>query len=178
VNSVPISRQEADVGAFGEFFGFNGRVNRLGYLWRSIVVVIALALVGALGAAGLVMAFHPESVTGAVDLARQVITATFLLALWSSFALATRRLRDMGFEPAHIVPVYAAFWVVNAVLLEPLSRTDPAHFAALEFGWGALQWLVAAPLLFWPSRDGRPAPKLRYDEPAQPTAYLNWRESG
>lgn len=166
------------MGAFGEFFGFDGRVNRLGYLWRSIVVILALMVVAAAGTAALAMAFRPESVTGAVDLARQVITGTFLLALWSSFALGTRRLRDMGLEPAHIVPLYAAFWVINAMLIEPLSRTDPAHFGALEFGWGSLQWLVAIPLLFWPSRDGPAAPTPRYDEPAQPTAYLNWRESG
>jgi len=166
------------MGAFGEFFGFDGRVDRLGYLWRSVVIIIVLVIVAAVAAAALAMIFHPDSVLGAVDLARQVITATFLLALWSSFALATRRLRDMGLEPAHFVPLYAAFWVINTVLIEPLSRTDPTHFATLEFGWGALQWMVAIPLLFWPSRDGKPARTPRYDEPSQATAYLNWRESG
>ena len=166
------------MGAFGEFFGFDGRVNRLGYLWRSIVIIVVLAVIAGIGGAALVMAFHPDSVTGAMDLARQVITGTFLLALWSGFALGTRRLRDMGLEPAHIVPLYAALWVINAVLIEPLSRTDPLHFAGLEFGWGALQWLVAIPLLFWPSHNA-PAPVTRrYDEPSQPTTYLNWRESG
>ena len=40
----------------------------------------------------------------------------------------------MGLEPAHFVPLYAALWVVNAVLLEPMSRLQPQTFGVLEAG--------------------------------------------
>jgi len=166
------------MGVFYEFFGFNGRINRLGYLWRSIVILTVLTIVAVAGTAALAVAFRPQSVLGAVDLGREVLTGVFLLVLWSSFALSTRRLRDIGLEPAHIVPLYAALWVINTVLLQPMSLSDPRDFAGLEYGWVALQWLGALPLLFWPSREMPPAPTRRYDEPAQPTTYLNWRETG
>ncbi len=162
------------MGAFGELFGFDGRVNRLGYLWRSIVVAV---LLGGLGAATVWLLAAVLRPSGLVSLdvgAPQVLTGVLLLALWSSFALASRRLRDMGLEPAHFVPIYAAFWVVNTVLLGPMSRLDRPHFALLEAVWSTLQWLAPIPLLLWPTR-GKPAPGAYYYEAPQPTAYVDWR---
>jgi len=161
----------------GQFFGFDGRVSRLGYLWRSIVVAIAIAALAGVTLWALTNVLVPDGVTGPVGVQRDVITGAFLLALWASFALASRRLRDMGLEPAHIVPLYAALWVVNAVLLEPMSRFDPRNFGAIEAVWVAMQWLAAVPLLFWPPRAGSASKRAVY-EPDQPTAFLNWRETG
>jgi uncharacterized membrane protein YhaH (DUF805 family) len=166
------------MGVLSEFLGFDGQVGRLGYLWRSVVACVALMILAVVGTSALALVLRPQSVMGAVDLAKDVLIGVYLLALWSGFALGARRLRDMGLEPAHIVPVYAALWVVNAVLVEPMSRADPNHFAALEFGWNALQWVIGVPLLFWPSSERRPEAAKSYDLPSQPTAYLNWRESG
>jgi uncharacterized membrane protein YhaH (DUF805 family) len=162
------------MGVFGEFFGFDGRINRLGYLWRSIVVAVAL---GALGVAGVVTigaVLHPDGLTGAGPWPARMITGLTLLALWSNFALTSRRLRDMGVEPAYVMPAYAALWVVNTVLLEPMSRIDPARFGLMEAGWVGLQWLALVPLLFWPTR-AAPLPVAGAFEPAGPTAYLDWR---
>ncbi len=166
------------MGVLGEFFGFDGRVNRVGYVWRSIVIGFVLVALCAGSLMGLPLLLQPGSILGAMDLERDIVTATFLLALWSSFALGSRRLRDMGLEPTHFVPLYAACWVINAVLLEPMSRVDPMRFGVMELAWSSAQWLSAIPLIFWPSHEGAPAPISRYDIPAQPTAYLNWRETG
>jgi uncharacterized membrane protein YhaH (DUF805 family) len=165
------------MGVLGEFFGFDGRVNRIGYVWRSVVISIVLVVLCAGGTIGLPLLLRPDSVLGSMDLTRDILTATFLLALWSSFALGSRRLRDTGLEPTHFVPVYAACWVINAVLLQPMSQMEPMRFGALEIAWSAAQWLSAIPLIFWPSHEGPAAPPSRFDIPAQPTAYLNWRES-
>jgi len=165
------------MGAFGEFFGFDGRINRLGYLWRSIVIVIALTVLAGAGVWAVVYFLAPQGVVGADQLVPQVLTGVYLLALWSAFALSSRRLRDMGLEPAHVVPIYAALWVVNSVLLEPMSRLDPHDYGFLENVWVALQWLITLPLLFWPSAPRTDAPPKDYG-PEAGTSYLNWRESG
>src|SRR5579872_2606737 len=107
---------------FGEFLGFDGRITRLGLVWRSMVMGAILAVLAALTAWALATLVHPEGVLSSVGDVRQVITGAVLLALWSSFALASRRLRDMGLEPTHVLPFFAALWVCNAVLLEPMSR--------------------------------------------------------
>lgn len=161
----------------GEFFGFDGRISRLGFLWRSIVALTSIAGLAAGSIWGLGHLFAPDGLAGPARVETNVITGAVLLVLWSSFALASRRLRDMGLEPVHIVPIYAALWVINAVLLQPLSRIDPRGYGALEAGWAVLQWLVAVPLLVWPAtRQRRSAPR-RFYEPNLPTAYVNWRES-
>ncbi|HUZ14180.1 MAG TPA: DUF805 domain-containing protein [Caulobacteraceae bacterium] len=163
---------------FGEFLGFDGRISRLGYLWRSLVMGLTLVVLTGLSAWALATLLHPDGVTGSVGGVREVVTAVILLGLWSSFALATRRLRDMGLEPAHVVPFYAALWVCNAALLAPMSRIDPHRFGALEAAWNVIQIVILLPLAFWPPRARTARPPGIYDEPAQPTAYLNWRESG
>jgi uncharacterized membrane protein YhaH (DUF805 family) len=161
---------------FGEFFGFDGRLDRTGYLWRSVVMVAVVAALagGAIWVNTYVL--DPDGLTGGAGLDSEILTGAFLLGLWSSFALTTRRLRDIGFEPAHIVPLYAAFWVINAVLLEPMSRLDPRDFAGLEGAWVALQWVAAIPLLLWPTSTRQLAAPAEYARP-EPTAVLNWRES-
>ena len=162
----------------GEFFGFDGRISRLGFLWRSIVALTSIAGLAAGSLWGLGHVYAPDGLAGPSGLSADVVTGAVLLLLWCSFALASRRLRDMGLEPVHIVPLYAALWVINAVLLQPLSRIDPRSDGAVEAGWAVLQWLVAVPLLAWPPSKRGPAPPRRFYEPNQPTAYLNWREGG
>jgi uncharacterized membrane protein YhaH (DUF805 family) len=164
------------MGAIGEIFGFDGRINRLGYLWRSIVAALVISLLAGIAAAGLVFLIRPEGLGGFEDVAQKVAIGGVLLALWSGFALASRRLRDMGLEPAHIVPVFAALWVVNAALLEPLSRVDPERFGLAEGAWVVVQLVTAIPLLFWPSREA-PAPVVVVRQSPAPTSYLNWRQS-
>jgi len=163
------------MGLFGDYLGFDGRIGRLGYLWRSIVVALVIGVLAVVGTFLFSGVLQPSGVREA-DVEPAALKAAMLMALWTGFALSTKRLRDMGFEPVYIVPVYAALWVANSQLLLPLSRTVPS-FATVETAWIALQWAAAVPLLLWPSRDKpQPAPAYGY-EPVHHTAYLNWRES-
>lgn len=164
------------MGAIGELLGFEGRISRLGYFWRCIAVVtgiVALALGGGAAALSLI---RPLGLGDYEEASRWLAITVLLLALWSSFALASRRLRDMGAEPVHILPLFAALWVVNTVLLEPLSQAHPGGFGILEGSWAVLQSAAAFPLLFWPGRPvATPAPARIGFEPTGPTAYLDWR---
>jgi uncharacterized membrane protein YhaH (DUF805 family) len=169
-----LSREGRAMGAFGELFGFEGQINRLGYLWRTIIMAIVVGVLGGGAVWLLTSVLRPDGLVGVDVGAPQVLIGMVLLALWSSFALASRRLRDMGVEPAHIIPLYAALWVINTVLLEPMSRLDPAHYRLIEMAWASLQYLAAIPLLFWPGR-GKPPPGHLYYETPQPTAYADWR---
>jgi len=163
------------MGLFGDYLGFDGRIGRLGYLWRSIVVALVIGVLAVAGTFLFTSVLQPSGMREA-DVEPNAIKAAILLALWSGFALTTKRLRDMGFEPVYIVPIYAALWVANSQILQPLSRED-SSLAALEAAWIAIQWATAVPLLLWPSRDKpQPAPTYGY-EPTHHTAYMNWRES-
>ena len=165
------------MGAFGEFFGFEGRISRLGYLGRALGAALGVIVLAVGGGATLLFVVRPMGLAG-FEAGTRWLTITFILLwLWSSFALATRRLRDMGLEPTHIVPLYGAFWVVGVGLLTPLSRFHPASFSVMETTWMTLQCVATIPLLLWPSR-GTPdaAPAVFVSQ--HPTAYMNWRNHG
>jgi uncharacterized membrane protein YhaH (DUF805 family) len=164
------------MGAIGELFGFEGRISRLGYFWRSVAVVIGIVALALGGAAVSLSLVRPFGLGDYEEASRWLMIVVVLLVLWSSFALASRRLRDMGLEPVHILPLFAALWVINTVLLEPLSRLHPGSFGLIEGSWAMLQAAAAIPLLFWPGRASKAKVRADY-EPAGPTAYLDWRGS-
>jgi uncharacterized membrane protein YhaH (DUF805 family) len=162
------------MGAISELFGFEGRIGRLGYLCR-FIAVLALVLALALeGSAALLRLVRPLGLGEYEQASRSLTIVVALLALWSSLALAGRRLRDMGVEPVHILPLFVALWVVNTALVEPLSRLRPDSFGVLETSWAALQAAAAIPLLLWPGRSTPRVAPAGY-EPSGPTAYLDWR---
>jgi uncharacterized membrane protein YhaH (DUF805 family) len=164
------------MGLFSEFFGFDGRLTRLGYLWRLLVSMVTLSLLLLAGAVILAQALRPQGLGGFEAWYGRLSLAVVLLGLWSSFALATRRLRDMGLEPTYIVPVYVALWVVDVVLLEPLGWLHPDGLGLLKHAWAFSELLVSLTLALWPG-GGRREPAPAEYAPAQPTSYMNWRES-
>ena len=164
------------MGGLGEIFGFDGRVNRMGYLGRASLAVLGLAALAALGA----LALRTVALDGLGDFevwTKRLSVAVMLLGLWASFALTTRRLRDMGIEPAHVAPPYAALWVGNVQLLVPMARLQPQTYGQVEAAWLVLQVLAGILLVAWPSRaPAEAAPHGRY-APTQPSVYVNWRAS-
>src|SRR5471030_840285 len=99
------------MGAFTELFGFEGRLSRVGYLWRTLLVGLGIGVLAFVGRSLLEMLVRP---LGAADYqagAHGLAVAIVLLAIWASAAVTSRRLRDMGLEPVHILPVYVALWL-------------------------------------------------------------------
>jgi uncharacterized membrane protein YhaH (DUF805 family) len=164
------------VRALGELFGFDGRINRLGYLWRMLLTALLLFGIALVTTLLVMFVIRPTGVEDLFVWIQRLSVGFALLGLWAGVGLASRRLRDMGFEPAHIVPIYAALWVVNMTLLRPMARLDPTDYALPEWGWEGFQYLVILPLLLWPGRPRtEPAAPAEYAHP-EPTAYLNWRD--
>lgn len=162
------------MGSLSEIFGFDGRVNRLGYMARGVLVAAGLAGLGMAGALALAT-LSPAGLGSLETWTQRLRIAVILLGLWAGFALTTRRLRDMGIEPAHLAPPYAALWVGNAELLAPMARLQPQTYGAVEAAWIVLQVMVGILLLFWPSRTpSEPAPHGVYAIPHAAT-YVDWR---
>jgi|SRR5580698_618750 uncharacterized membrane protein YhaH (DUF805 family) len=162
------------MGAFGELFGFEGRVGRQGYLWRMLFVGLGIGALAFAGGVLLSAGVRPMGLGRFESGSRALAFVIAFLAMWSSAALASRRVRDMGFEPVHVVPAYLTLWVVYTLLLHPLIQLRPAMFGLLTACWAMLQVAPMLWLLFWPGRPERERLPPGY-EPEQPTAYLNWR---
>jgi uncharacterized membrane protein YhaH (DUF805 family) len=162
------------MGGLSEIFGFEGRVNRLGYLTRAILAAAGVAGLGMAGAAALAT-LGPGGLDSLETWTQRLRLAVILLGLWAGFALTVRRLRDMGIEPAHLAPPYAALWVGNAELLQPMARLQPQTYGAVEAAWIVLQVLAGALVLCWPSRT--PSETALHGVYAIPHAatYVDWR---
>lgn len=165
------------MGGLGEIFGFDGCIHRIGYLWRGLLVGVGLTALAAAGSFGL-ETFRPDGIGDFQVWTQRFAMAVILLGLWAGFALTTRRLRDMGLEPAHVVPAYAALWVINTELLRPMTQIQPQVYEPIETAWLVLQVLVVLLLLAWPTRAPRSTPPSVYAVAGQPTAQLDWRQSG
>jgi uncharacterized membrane protein YhaH (DUF805 family) len=164
------------MGGLGEIFGFDGCIHRIGYLWRGLLVGIGLAALAAAGSFGL-GTLRPDGIGDFQAWTQRVTMAVVLLGLWAGFALTTRRLRDLGLEPAHVVPAYAALWVINTELLRPMTQIEPQIYAPIETAWLVAQVLVVMLLLALPTRAPRSASQSVYAVAGQPTAQLDWRQS-
>jgi uncharacterized membrane protein YhaH (DUF805 family) len=160
--------------ALSELFSFEGRISRVGYLWRMMGVGLGMGVLAFAGRT-LLTAFVRPSGLGAYDAgAHGLAVGIVLLVIWSSAAVTTRRVRDMGLEPVHILPAYIALWIVYTQLLQPLSQLRADKDGLLLIGWAAMQALPPLSLLLWPGHS-TPPPVLAGYEPAQPTEYMNWR---
>src|SRR5579872_269574 len=92
-------------------FSFRGRINRLQYFFGNFAVGGALALLAwmLIGFTELAPTARP-SATMALDAVFLVLAAP--LALWCAVSLQARRLRDIGWEPLIVMPM----WVGALVL--------------------------------------------------------------
>lgn len=161
-------------GGLGEIFGFDGRINRLGFLMRAALAAAGLTGLGMIGALAL-SAVSPGGLDAYQVWTQRLSMAVILLGLWAGFALTTRRLRDMGIEPAHVAPPYAALWVGNVELLQPMARLQPQTYGQVEAAWLVVQLLAGVLLLFWPSRaPSEPAPQIAYAT-AHAATHVDWR---
>jgi uncharacterized membrane protein YhaH (DUF805 family) len=136
---------------FSMLFSFRGRIARLAYLGWSIA---AFALVFAIGAAFLLLGagLAAAGLAGAgpriVGLAMGSTMAA--VAMWSGLALATRRVRDAGFDPVVIIGFAMTATIVDAVGLTrltevrffwPLDQQTPVGaLAAISYFLFVLLW--------------------------------------
>lgn len=134
--------------------GFGGRLGRLEYFIFSTVLVVvlllpALALLVGLGR-------EVETIVGGgtssapPGLILTVAILLLLIYLWFALAFQAKRLRDIGWNPVHVMPVW-----IGAIILDRLvAFAVPA--LALGAGSGTLvgallNLFMTGAVLFWPS---------------------------
>src|SRR5580698_7525292 len=130
---------------FASVFSFRGRINRLQYFLGNIAVGGALALL-----AGMLISFAELAPTWRPSLT-MALDAVFLvfagpLATWSAVSLQARRLRDIGWEPMIVLPMW-----LGVVLLAGFAAQ-----AGLAVSQAALASLISLAMLAclygWPGR--------------------------
>jgi uncharacterized membrane protein YhaH (DUF805 family) len=130
---------------FASVFSFRGRINRLQYFLGNIAVGGALALL-----AGMLISFIELAPTARPSLT-MALDAVFLvfagpLATWSAVSLQARRLRDIGWEPMIVLPMWLGVLVLAGFAAQAGLAVSQAALASL------ISLAMLACLYGWPGR--------------------------
>jgi len=128
-------------------FSFRGRINRLQYLLGNLAVGAALALLAAMliGFTELAPTARP-SPTMALNAVFLVLAAP--LAIWSAASLQARRLRDIGWEPLVVIPIWIGVLLLTAFAAQAGVTMSQTVLATL------ISFALLACLYGWPGRRG------------------------
>ena len=156
------------------FFDFDGRLDRLSYLFRCAPLAAVVWAAAAMGRSAMAVELDNAGFFGVHTWSEWGMAFMLILSAWAALALSCRRLRDMGAEPAWVAPIYGFFSSAGVELSSPWIRLAPPLDQVGPAG--VVLGLSAIPLLLWPSRAGAAKPVSAPSfEPSVHTAYVDWR---
>jgi uncharacterized membrane protein YhaH (DUF805 family) len=141
-------------------FDFRGRLSRRAYLgWSLVAIALTTALAVALLMLGAILAvLHVDPKAGPRVLGIAMAVVTTLVALWTSLALAARRIRDIGQNPLAILGLYVGIVLLDGQILTRLTEVRFFWPFDAQTPVGALAGIaLLLVLLLWPGADMRPA---------------------
>jgi uncharacterized membrane protein YhaH (DUF805 family) len=119
-----------------------------------VMGVAIAALIGGRGAGGLGASVLPLAFIGLI---------VFPVSLWASFALQARRIRDIGWNPAYVIPAWLVIVTVDIILAGPTTLPGGLSVYHGTFVGSLANLALSGCLLFWPGNGGQddaPAPKI------------------
>ena len=141
-----------DTPMLGFLFGFNARLGRLHYFLATIALVIAMVVVG-FAVAAYLFQHTPKGMRPAIDLTNWPVLIAVIAYTWMSFMLQSMRIRDIGWDPVCIIPLWIAVTVVDHVVAAkvPVWSLGHGHYGTVVGAMINLALFLA--LTFWPSGD-------------------------
>jgi uncharacterized membrane protein YhaH (DUF805 family) len=150
------------ISMLGFLFGFNARIGRLHFFFSTIVVTIMMV---AIYIAAITYAFQTAPKEKVPSPTSGPIFAAAILYTWLTVTLQSMRFRDIGWDPACVLPAWIAVVIVDGLVATRFPAMSLGHERGTIFGALVNLSLILA-LLFCPSgaQDG-PAPTS--DEPVR-----------
>ena len=159
----------------GFVFGFNARLGRLHYVLATIgLAVVTTALCVAL--ASQIYNGTPHGVP--LSLARMAwsVIGIAIIFLLASFSLQCMRIRDIGWDPVCVMPMWIAILIIDHLVAKkfPAFALDADHNGTIVAGMLNLGMFLA--LIFWPGAEyiaGPPSFALPSRQPDPPPRQGN-----
>jgi uncharacterized membrane protein YhaH (DUF805 family) len=150
----------------GFFFGFHARLGRLHYFLSCIGFGVAMtAIIFAMES----FAFR-NTAADATSSANLIILPALCLVpfvLWITISLQSMRIRDIGWNPAYVVPLWILFCVIDACVATQIPAWAVGRDHAQTLVGALVNSFFTLALMFWPSSaydDDTPT----YEEPHRP----------
>jgi uncharacterized membrane protein YhaH (DUF805 family) len=132
----------------GYLFGFNARIGRLKYFLSSILLAIVITV--------MIFAMVTSSIHGLAQGASlsqmkgPLIGIVVIFAL-ASFMLNSMRLRDIGWDPVCVIPLWIALAVLDRVIAAKIPAVSLGHDHPGTIVGALVNLGLVLALMFWPS---------------------------
>jgi len=134
----------------GFLFGFNARLGRLHYFLSSVALAVAMTLF-AFAIASYAFQHAPKGAEPSADLITLPVLGVVGVFLWITFTLQSMRIRDIGWDPVCVIPVWIMILLVDklvAVKFPGWSVGSGDHETIVGL---LINFVLALALAFWPS---------------------------
>jgi uncharacterized membrane protein YhaH (DUF805 family) len=132
----------------GYLFGFNARIGRLNYFLSSILLAIVITIMIFAVASTSLRGFAQGASLSQMKGPLIGIVVIFALA---SFMLNSMRLRDIGWDPVCVIPLWIALTVVDRVIAAKIPAASLGHDHSGTIVGALVNLGLALALMFWPS---------------------------
>src|SRR5450432_2422977 len=136
----------------GFLFGFNARLGRLHYFLSTIALAVVMTAV-CFVIVGYAIQSTPRGMDPSAGLVAWPVIVAVLVFLWITFTLQSMRIRDIGWDPVCVIPMWIAIVVVDGLVAGkiPAWSLGPEHHGTIVgLLFNAALFLA---LMFWPSGD-------------------------
>ena len=152
-------------------FGFRLRLTRINYFLSWIAVASLMTLIS-LAIAGVVFHLNPPGTEISDDQIAIPVICILPVFLWVTCNVQSMRIRDMGWNPAYVIPAWVLVIAADKVLaiVEPTWSVGEHHN---ETAIGVFtNFALTVALLFWPSApdDASVLPPIRKTMQAPPAS--------
>jgi uncharacterized membrane protein YhaH (DUF805 family) len=136
----------------GFLFGFNARLGRMHYFLATIALAVVMTAI-CFAIASYVIQNTPKGNLSTVSLMTWPVIAAMAFFGWMTFTLQSMRIRDIGWDPVCVIPVWIALLVIDHVVAGriPSWSLGRNHDGTIVGALTNLVLLLA--LTFWPSGD-------------------------
>jgi uncharacterized membrane protein YhaH (DUF805 family) len=141
----------------GFLFGFNARLGRLHYFLATIALAVVMTAI-CFAIAMSVFQSTPRSMLTADRLMTAWPTlVAIVFFMWMTFTLQSMRIRDIGWDPVCVIPLWIAILIVDKVVAGKIPAWSLGHNHNGTVVGGLVNLGLILALTFWPSGD--------YEEP-------------
>jgi uncharacterized membrane protein YhaH (DUF805 family) len=136
----------------GLLFGFNARLGRTQYFLATIALAVVMTGI-CFAIASHVFQNGPRGTLQSEAMMGWPTLIAIAFFLWMTFTLQSMRIRDIGWDPVCVIPMWMAIVAVDKVIAGkiPAWSLDRGHSGTIVGGLVNLGLILA--LMFWPSGD-------------------------
>lgn len=132
-------------------FSFQGRLNRLQYFLRVLLLTAIIVVPGIFLAFQVALDGLGKSLSS-FGLWGLLILIMIPALLWLSFAFQARRFRDIGLNPLYTILGWIGVMIVDAFLARAVPSLSLSHFVHQTILGLAINFGLGGALLFWPGK--------------------------